>query len=101
MERNPDSLSLPNQNKIFVNLIWYYFKRHGKRTMKFNSTKNKMHLNNRKITKLLLLLFYEFKLIRRYKGDLIDNFILTARAQHTYYYIVVIIVAGKKMQERE
>ena len=29
---------------------------------------------------LLLLLLYEFNLIRRYKGDSINNFILTARA---------------------
>ena len=31
-------------------------------------------------TQLLLLLFQEFSLIRRYKGDSIENFILTARA---------------------
>ena len=39
--------------------------------------------------------------MRRYKGDSIENFILTARASAHLFYIVVIIVAGKKMQERE
>ena len=34
--RSPVSLSLPNQNKILINVKWYYFKRYGKNTMKFN-----------------------------------------------------------------
>ena len=38
----------------------------------------------------------------RFKGDSIENFILTTRASaHLLLYIVVIIVAGKKMQECE
>ena len=45
-ERIPDGLSLPNQNTILINRI-YYFKRYGKSRMKFNSQKtNKMDLNN-------------------------------------------------------
>ena len=28
-------LSLPNQNTIIINIIWYYFIRYGKSTMKF------------------------------------------------------------------
>ena len=35
-ERSPDSLSLPNQNIILIIIKWYYFKRYGKNTMKFN-----------------------------------------------------------------
>ena len=31
-ERRPDSLSLPNQNTILINIKWYYFKRYGKNT---------------------------------------------------------------------
>ena len=34
--RSPDSLSLPNQNTILINIKWYYFTRYGKNTMKFN-----------------------------------------------------------------
>ena len=45
-ERSPDGLSLVNQNTILINIIWYYFKRYGKSTMKFNKQKNKMDLNN-------------------------------------------------------
>ena len=46
-ERSPDSLSLPNQNTILINIKWYYFTKYGKNTMKFNK---KMDLNNRKMT---------------------------------------------------
>ena len=35
-KRSPDGLSLPNQNTIIINIIWYYFKRYGKITIKFN-----------------------------------------------------------------
>ena len=35
-ERNPDVLSLPNKNSILINIIWYYFTRYGKSTMKQN-----------------------------------------------------------------
>ena len=35
-ERSPDGLSLPNQNTILINIICHYFRRYGKRTMKFN-----------------------------------------------------------------
>ena len=35
-ERSPDSLSLPNQNIILINMKGYNFKRYGKNTMKFN-----------------------------------------------------------------
>ena len=35
-ERSLHSLSLPNQNTILKNIIWYYFTRYGKSTMKFN-----------------------------------------------------------------
>ena len=35
-ERSHDSLSLPNQNTILINIKWYYFTRYGKDTMKFN-----------------------------------------------------------------
>ena len=35
-ERSPDRLSLPNQNKILIKIIWYYFTRHGKSAIKFN-----------------------------------------------------------------
>ena len=34
-ERSPDGLSLPNQNRILINKIWYYFTTYGKSTMKF------------------------------------------------------------------
>ena len=57
-ERSPDGLSLPNQNTISINIIWYYFTIYGK----YNGvqlTKNKKDLNNRKKTKIIdpLLLF--------------------------------------------
>ena len=29
-ERSPDSLSLPNQNTISINIKWYYFTRYKK-----------------------------------------------------------------------
>ena len=35
-ERSPDGLSLPNQNTILMNIIWYYFTRYLAITMKFN-----------------------------------------------------------------
>ena len=35
-ERCSDGLSLPNQNMILIHIIWYYFKRYVKNTMKFN-----------------------------------------------------------------
>ena len=35
-ERRPEVLYLPNQNTILMNIIWYYFTRYGKSTMKFN-----------------------------------------------------------------
>ena len=35
-DRSPDSLSLPNQNTILINIQCYYFTRYGKKTMKFN-----------------------------------------------------------------
>ena len=38
--RSPDGLSLP-KNTILLNLKWYYFKRYGKNTMKFNEQKTK------------------------------------------------------------
>ena len=34
-ERSLDGLSLPNQ-AILINIIWYYFTRYEKSTMKFN-----------------------------------------------------------------
>ena len=34
-ERSNDGQSLPNQNKILINIIWYYLTRYGKSTMKF------------------------------------------------------------------
>ena len=60
----------------------------------------------RKTNCIFLLLFSEFKLIRRNKGNSIENFILTTRASARLllpqcYYIVVIIVAGNKMHERD
>ena len=33
---SPEGLSLPNNNAILINMIWYYFIRYGKITMKFN-----------------------------------------------------------------
>ena len=47
-ENKSDSLSLPNQNAIIINIIWQYFIKY----VKYNEiqlTKNKMDLNNRKI----------------------------------------------------
>ena len=35
-ERSPDGLSLPNQNTILINIMWYYVTRYGESTMKFN-----------------------------------------------------------------
>ena len=35
-ERSPDGQSLPNQNTILINIIWYYFKSRGRSTIKFN-----------------------------------------------------------------
>ena len=34
--KSPDSLLLPNQNTILINIQCYYFTRYGKNTMKFN-----------------------------------------------------------------
>ena len=48
-ERSPDSLSLPNQNTILINIKWYYFTRYEKNN-EIQLTKNKMDLNNRKMT---------------------------------------------------
>ena len=31
-----DGLSQPDQNTISINILWYYFTRYGKSTMKFN-----------------------------------------------------------------
>ena len=39
--RSPDILSLPSQNTILINIIWYYFKRYVKITIKFNNQKIK------------------------------------------------------------
>ena len=33
-ERSPDGLSLPNQNTVFIHIMWYYFTRYDKSTMK-------------------------------------------------------------------
>ena len=33
---SPDGLLLPIQNTIIINIIWYYFTRYEKSTMKFN-----------------------------------------------------------------
>ena len=33
---SPDGMNYPNQNTILINIIWYYFARYGKNTMKFN-----------------------------------------------------------------
>ena len=33
--------SLSNLNTILINIIWYYFTRYGKGTIKFNLEKNK------------------------------------------------------------
>ena len=49
-DRSPDSLSLPNQNTILINIKWYYFTRYGKKYNEIQSTKNKMDLNIRKMT---------------------------------------------------
>ena len=49
-ERSPDCLSLPSQNTILINVKWYYFMRHGKKYNEIQLTKNKMDLNNRKMT---------------------------------------------------
>ena len=38
-ERSADCLSLPNQNTVLINIIWYYFTRYGKSTMKKNGLK--------------------------------------------------------------
>ena len=63
-ERRPDGLSLPNQNTILINIIWYYFPRFGKSTINSINKKEKekmfiqikniwyynVDLNNRKMT---------------------------------------------------
>ena len=38
-ERSPDSLSLPNQNTIIINIICQYFIRYGKSYMKSSNKK--------------------------------------------------------------
>ena len=35
-ERSPGGLSLPNQNTLLINIIWYYLKIYTKSTMTFN-----------------------------------------------------------------
>ena len=35
-KKRTDDLSPPNQNKLLINIIWYYFIRYGKIAMKFN-----------------------------------------------------------------
>ena len=35
-ERSPESLSLPDENTILMNIIWHYFTRFGKSTLQFN-----------------------------------------------------------------
>ena len=35
-ERSPDGLSRPNEITIIINIIWYYFTRYGKSTIKLN-----------------------------------------------------------------
>ena len=35
-ERSSNGLSQPNQNKIWINIIWYYSTRYRRNTMKFN-----------------------------------------------------------------
>ena len=47
-ERSPDSLSVPNQNTILINIKWYYFTRYGKKYKEIQLTKNKINLNIRK-----------------------------------------------------
>ena len=49
-ERSPDSLSVPNQNTILINIKWYYFTRYGKRYNETQLIKNKIDLKNRKMT---------------------------------------------------
>ena len=49
-ERSPDSLSIPNQNEILINIKLYYFTRYGKKYNEFQLTRNKMDLNIQKIT---------------------------------------------------
>ena len=49
-ERSPHGLSLPNQNTILINIKLYYFKRYGKKYNQSQLTKNKMNLNNQKMT---------------------------------------------------
>ena len=36
-KKSPDGQSLANQNTKIINIIWRYFIRYGKSTMKFNS----------------------------------------------------------------
>ena len=45
--RSPDGLSLPIQNTIIINIIWYYFIRNGKKFNEIQLTKNEMDLSNR------------------------------------------------------
>ena len=40
-ERSPDGLALPNQNIIFINIMWYSFTRHGKKNKDIKLTKTK------------------------------------------------------------
>ena len=49
-ERSPDGQSLPTPNTILISIIWYNFTRHEKYD-EIKLIKNKMDLNNRKITK--------------------------------------------------
>ena len=44
------TISQPNQNTILINIKWYYFTRYGKKYNEIQLTKNKMDLNNRKMT---------------------------------------------------
>ena len=44
---SPDSLSLPNQIIILINIKCYYFKRYGKKYNEIQLTWNKVDLNNR------------------------------------------------------
>ena len=49
-ERSPDSLPLPNENTILINIKWYYFTRCGKEYNEILLTKNKIDLSIRKMT---------------------------------------------------
>ena len=41
-ERSPDGLSLPDQNTILMNIIWYDVTRYGKKYNEIQLTKIKM-----------------------------------------------------------